>query len=164
VGPKGLEPSLAGLKVRCAAVTPRPRNAGRAYAFPPGFVHIDAPCSSVVALRIELSATRLSAVYGQPALDYRLSRAPRSRTETFLLPKQACYHLHLYPIDLSVRTAGIEPAISRSASWRDNPASPRSDQRRSSCQQPVWESNPPRRLERTESCTDRRTGRVVRAL
>ena len=25
VGPKGLEPSLAGLKVRCAAVTPRPQ-------------------------------------------------------------------------------------------------------------------------------------------
>ena len=30
VGPKGLEPLLAGLKVRCAAVTPRPQNvAGR---------------------------------------------------------------------------------------------------------------------------------------
>ena len=29
-------------------------------------------CSLVVALRIELSATRLSAGYGQPALDYRL--------------------------------------------------------------------------------------------
>ena len=46
VGPKGLEPSLAGLKVRCAAVTPRPQNAGRAYAFPPGMRHDHAPCSS----------------------------------------------------------------------------------------------------------------------
>ena len=47
----------------------------------------------VVALRIELSATRLSAEYGQPALDDRLSRTRRSRTETLLLPEQACYHL-----------------------------------------------------------------------
>ena len=34
VGPEGLEPLLAGLKVRCAAVTLRPRHAGRAYPFP----------------------------------------------------------------------------------------------------------------------------------
>lgn len=26
------------------------------------------------------------------------SRTPRSRTETLLLPKQACFHLHLYPM------------------------------------------------------------------
>ena len=52
---------------------------------------------SVVALGIELSATRLSAGFGQPALDYHQSRAPRSRTETLLFPKQACFHLHLYP-------------------------------------------------------------------
>ncbi len=46
VGPKGLEPSPAGLKVRCAAVTPRPQNAGRAYPFPSCVVHAIAPCSS----------------------------------------------------------------------------------------------------------------------
>ena len=117
MGPKGLEPSLAGLKVRCAAVTPRPRNADRAYAFPPGFVHIDASCSSVVALRIELSATRLSAVSWQPALDYRLSRAPRSRTRPrrsrkqnhcLLLPKQACYHLHLCPISCLCKSERLD--------------------------------------------------------
>ena len=53
----------------------------------------------VVAPRIELGATRLSAVSGQPALDYHRSRAPRSRTnmENLLLPKQACCHLHLCP-------------------------------------------------------------------
>ena len=65
-----------------------------------------------------------------PALDYRLSRAPRSRTETLLLPKQACFHLHLCPICVvapSVRTAGFEPAISRSPTWRDSQASPNSD-------------------------------------
>ena len=39
VGPKGFEPSLAGLKVRCAAVTPRPRNAGRVYTFPSCLLH-----------------------------------------------------------------------------------------------------------------------------
>jgi len=38
-------------------------------------------CCSVVDLRIELSATRLSAGYGQPALDYHLfSRVCRNRT------------------------------------------------------------------------------------
>jgi hypothetical protein len=86
---------------------------------------------SVVVLGIELSTTRLSAEYGQPALDYRVSsRAPRGRTEILLLPKQACFHLHLCPISCvvrSVRTAGFEPAISRSPTWRDNQASPRSD-------------------------------------
>jgi hypothetical protein len=53
----------------------------------------------VVAPRIELGTTRLSAVSGQPALDYHRSRAPRSRTnmENLLLPKQACCHLHLCP-------------------------------------------------------------------
>ena len=44
VGPKGLEPLLAGLKVRCAAVTPRPRNVGRAYPFQSCLVHALAPC------------------------------------------------------------------------------------------------------------------------
>ena len=81
----------------------------------------------VVALRIELSTTRLSAVSGRPALDYRWSRAPRSRTETLLLPKQACSHLHLCPISFSVRTAGFEPVISWPPTRRDNQASPRSD-------------------------------------
>ena len=64
----------------------------------------------VVALRIELSATRLSAGYGQPALDYRQSRAPRSRTETLLLPKQACFHLHLCPIVSSPCGSRTQPA------------------------------------------------------
>ncbi len=62
-----------------------------------------------------------------------------------------------------VRTAGFEPAISRSPTWHDNQALPRSDQHRSISQQPVRESNPSRRLERAVSCTDRRTRRIVRA-
>ena len=73
---------------------------GRAYAFVASWQHrVFLSCCklSVVALRIELSATRLSAVSGQPALDYRSSRAPRSRTET-LSPRRPCYHLHLCPI------------------------------------------------------------------
>ena len=48
------------------------------------------------------------------------SRAPRSRTETLLLPKQACFHLHLYPKrqserqDLNLRSPGPRPvAITR---------------------------------------------------
>ena len=57
----------------------------------------------------------------------RQSRAPRSRTETLLLPKQACFHLHLCPFVLSVRTAGFEPAIPWPPTRCDNQASPRSD-------------------------------------
>src|SRR5262249_23860691 len=59
---------------------------------------------AVVALRIELSVTALSGPSGQPVLDYRISRAPRSRTEPLLLPKQACSHLHLRPICQSERS------------------------------------------------------------
>ena len=71
----------------------------------------------MVALRIELSATRLSAVSWQPALDYRLSRAPRSRTRPrrsrkqnhcLLLPKQACYHLHLCPISCLCKSERLD--------------------------------------------------------
>lgn len=81
----------------------------------------------MVALRIELSATRVSDGYGhQPTttacrLSLRerrasfskqkatSSRVPRSRTETLLFPKQACFQLHLYPIN-KVDELGIEPS------------------------------------------------------
>ncbi len=114
---------------------------------------------SVVALRIELSATRLSAEYGQPALDYRWSRAPRSRTRPkrsrkqkhcLLLPKRACFHLQLCPISYvvrSVRTAGFEPAISRPPTTRDNQVSPRSD-RVVHSSSPCGSRTQPNRLER----------------
>ena len=102
---------------------------------------------SVVVLGIELSTTRLSAEYGQPALDYHWSRVLRSRTETLLLPKQACYHLHLYPIVFSVRTAGFEPAISWPPTTRDNQASPRSD-RVVVSSSPCGSRTQPTRLER----------------
>jgi hypothetical protein len=62
------------LKVCCAAFTPRPHEVGRAYAFQsPSACHRFFSLlfgDSVVALGIELSATRLSAGFGQPALDY----------------------------------------------------------------------------------------------
>ena len=53
----------------------------------------------------------------QPALDYRLSRAPRSRTHPrrsrkqnhcLLLPKQACYHLHLCPISCLCKSERLD--------------------------------------------------------
>ncbi len=89
----------------------------------------------MVALRIELSATRLSAGFGRPALDYHQSRAPRSRTGTLLFPKQACSGTDRRLVDAplpdnfsSVRTAGFEPAVSWPPTRRDNQASLRSDQ------------------------------------
>ena len=86
---------------------------------------------SVVALRVELSTTRLSAVSGQPALDYRmptslsvksgwqesnlLARAPKARGPP--LP-----HIPSFP----VRTGGLEPPISWPPARRDTQASLRS--------------------------------------
>ena len=67
--------------------------------------HLVAPCSSlgissfvidsVVALGIELSATRLSAGFGQPALDYLVSQNGRTRTDDLLVPNQARYQASL---------------------------------------------------------------------
>ncbi len=108
------------LKVCCAAITPRPHEVGRAYAFQsPSACHCFFSFlfgGSVVALGIELSTTRLSAGFGRPALDYHQSRAPRSRTGTLLFPKQACSGTDRRLVDAplpekisSVRTAGYEP-------------------------------------------------------
>ena len=52
----------------------------------------------------------------------------------------------------------IEPAVSSSRGLRITQAFPRPDR---SCEQPVWESNPPLRLERAESLADRRTSHRV---
>ena len=72
VGPEGLEPSPGGLKVRYAAITPRPRSrSGVCVSSGPPASPWSSPFASVVALRVELSATRLSAGFGQPALGYR---------------------------------------------------------------------------------------------
>ena len=78
---------------------------------------VPSSCSSllVVVLRVELSATRLSAVFGQPALDYLLPTSllarsgwrdsnPRARA-----PKARGLPLPYIP---AVRTGGFEPPIS----------------------------------------------------
>ena len=54
-----------------------------------------------------------------------------------------------------VRAAGFEPAVSSPPSLRIGQAFPRPERSR---EQPVWESNPPLRLERAVSSADRRTG------
>ena len=58
-----------------------------------------------------------------------------------------------------IRAAGFEPAVSSSRSLRISQALPRPGH---SCEQPVWESNPPLRLERAVSLADRRTGQLPR--
>src|SRR3972149_6423034 len=101
---------------------------GRAYAFQ-SHQHLFAPrawFASVVALRIELSATWLSAAFGPPALGYRnLSRDGRTRTCVLVLPGDAGQALPYIP-SFPVRTAGFEPAISYTPSRRDTQASLRS--------------------------------------
>ena len=93
--------------------------------------HFVAPVfQSVVALRIELSAARLSAEHGQPALDDRcrvghLGVEPKSSwSQTRRAPNctsaRCCFVR-------SVRTVGFEPTISSSPNWRDNQTSLRSD-------------------------------------
>ena len=148
VGSEGIEPTPCGLKVRCAAcytTTPFLVGCLRFKRRACIVVVLLFEFRSVVVLGIELSTTRLSAEYGRPALDYHSSRALRSRTETLLLPKQACYHLHLYPNQ--VRTAGFEPAIFWPPARRDNQASPRSD-RVVLSSSPCGSRTQPARLER----------------
>ena len=133
VGPEGIEPTPCGLKVRCAAFTPRPHKVGRAYAFQSlstcHFFFSFLFRGSVVALGIELSATRLSAGYGQPALDY-LIKVGHPGVE----PRPSCSQNRCASICtstrnfLSVRTAGLEPTVSWPPTRRDNQASLRSDQ------------------------------------
>ena len=73
---------------------------------------------SVVALRVELSTTRLSAVSGQPALDYRVptSSCVRSGWQDSNLrsraPKARGLPLPHIPLSFPVRTGGFEPPIS----------------------------------------------------
>jgi hypothetical protein len=76
VGPKGVEPLPFRLKGGSATVTPRPQMSGEAYAFESRAccqrrVSVLEVLLSVVVLRIELSATWISAGFGQPALDYQ---------------------------------------------------------------------------------------------
>ena len=92
---------------------------GRGYAFPAASGH---RCLSPVRFLVSGSPgnrTQHDSVISRVrATSPRLpsSRAPRSRTETLLLPKQACSHLHLYPIvcqserqDLNLRSPGPRP-------------------------------------------------------
>ena len=54
------------------------------------------------------SAQPLSAIGQQPSTT--ASRVPRSRTENLLLPRQACFHLHLYPNVSSPCGSRTQPA------------------------------------------------------
>jgi hypothetical protein len=91
---------------------------------------------SVVAPRIELGTTRLSAVSGRPALDY-LVQVGHPGVE----PRPSCSRSRRAPICtsarlLSVRTAGFEPAISWPPTRRDTRL------RHVLIKYPVGESNP----------------------
>ena len=84
MGPKGVEPSPNGLKVRHAASYTTAPMFSRGYAFQSHFrKHVRFSfvlLSQVVAPRIELSATRVSGGFGRPALDYRVVVVEKSDT------------------------------------------------------------------------------------
>src|SRR5947209_7453394 len=63
-----------------------------------------------------------------------------------------------YDFCQTIRAAGFEPAVSSSRGLRISQAFPRPDR---ACEQPVWESNPPLRLEKGVSLADRRTSHRV---
>ena len=118
VGPKGVEPLPFRLKGGSATVTLRPQISGEAYAFESRAccqrrISILEVVFSVVVLRIELSATRISAGFGQPALDYQvLSRDGRNRTDTIVFPKHVGLPLPNIPllfVSSSVARMGVEP-------------------------------------------------------
>ena len=100
---------------------------------------VSGPCFSssfpVVALRVELSATRLSAVSGQPALDYHCanvvssSRDGRTRTCDPRAPKARGFAATLHPVkseraDLNRRSPGPRPGAINQASLRSGVSSP----------------------------------------
>lgn len=73
----------------------------------------------VVALRIELSATRLSAAPGPPALDYLFKSGTSESNRNPPAPKAGVLPFAPLPDFLSVRTAGFEPATSWPPTRRD---------------------------------------------
>ena len=95
----------------------------------------------MVALRIELSTTRLSAVSGPPALDYRFQSGTPESNRNPPAPKAGVLPSAPLPVcqserpDLNRRSPGPRPgAMPGFATF--------------CCQRLVRESNPPRRLER----------------
>jgi hypothetical protein len=126
-------------------------------------------CSSfpVVALRVELSTTRLSAVSGQTG-----PRLPRANVVVAsvgmagLEPASPCSQstwVRRYPTSRQSERADLnrrspDPPPASQVPGRDNQAS-----LPSVLQWPVRESNPSSRLEGPESLTDRRTGHCRRA-
>ena len=130
VGPEGFEPTPTWVKARDAAVTPRP------HAWSGVSVSIDVcrtSCCSlwfpvpVVALRVELSATWLSARYGQPALDYQYSPVGKVGLEPTISCSQNTWAGRCPTSRQLVRTAGFEPAVSWYPTRCDDQASLRSD-------------------------------------
>ena len=91
-------------------------------------------CSSfpVVALRVELSTTRLSAVFGQPALDYLMPTSLSCQSGWQDSNLRSCvpktHGFSRYPTSRRspVRTGGFEPPISCTPSRRDTQTSLRS--------------------------------------
>ena len=123
VGPKGLEPLLAGLEVRCAAVTPRPQNVGRAYPFQSCLVHALVPCFSgspesrtqhySVISRVRATGPRL------PFANVIVDPVGMAGLEPAVLCSQSTW-VRRYPTSRqSVRTGGFEPPISWSPTRRD---------------------------------------------
>ena len=74
VGPEGLEPSPARIKSPlCCHYTTTPCSVGRMrFKRTSATISMFLSFRQVVALRVELSATRLSAGFGQPALGYHV--------------------------------------------------------------------------------------------
>ena len=64
-----------------------------------------------------------------------------------------------YEFCQGIMAAGFEPAVSSPPSLWISQALPRPGH---SCEQPVWESNPPLRLERAVSSANRRTSQLLR--
>ena len=114
------------LKVCCAAFTPRPYEMVGGMRFNRRVrAIVFLLCCFVFSGSPGNRTQRNSVISRVWATSPRLpcsSRAPRSRTETLLFPKQACFHLHLYPRisrqserqDLNLRSPGPRPgAITR---------------------------------------------------
>ena|GEM_PF-5344016 len=181
VGPEGLEPRApraawsAGLKVRCAAVTPRPCTwSGRM-----GFNRVNIASllflelRQMVALRIALQRhvviSRVRATSPRLPLPTSLSNQSGWQDSNLRLraPKARGFAATLHPV-YQVRTAGFEPRAPTEGWSLLAPSQARypflryvlSSVARTNAARRCPESNPPFRLEGPMSSTDRRTSRI----
>ena len=139
MGPEGIEPSPNGLKVRHAACYTTTPNVGWAYAFQSQSAKCIS-CFFLSTVNWRLSTSSSGSPEDRTQRDPRIRRiwatSPRLplcqkvghlgvEPRPFLLPKQACFHLHLYPMLFVVFAADDSVGAYLPCQWAGRRSNPR---------------------------------------